>query len=152
MSYKINNLKDKNSNSDMGNNDFRFRGKVRPHIPEGTYEAICVKREQKYQCQYGWKFSLIFQIVSGEYSGTELERHYNYQQVFGPNHNYTKEWLIANHGKMTSRGTLSSHVFKNKVFKVKVRTVTSESKYTNQISQYSKIESVQEVIRDNVLI
>src|SRR5262245_52607178 len=102
-----------------------FEGAAYPLIAPGRYEAQCVQGKFYFDPQFrAWKAILRFRLLSSD------------QQVVGFFHlgrgespkagrrsKYMRAWIIANKAPPTKRQTLSTRVFRGKIFEVEIHTV-----------------------------
>ena len=125
----------------------------RPLIPEGVYEAMCVKQRKKYNALFKREIlALSFQIYLGPFAGKVVERFYPVSKVVGRNSGFYQEWTIANSGNAPRRGDrLSARKFHGKVFKVSVKTVSKNwnGRPRPQALQYSKADAILELAVTN---
>lgn len=99
-----------------------------PLIKNGSYEAQCIKTHDLFICK-NKKRVLVFKIAMGKYQGVVLSMLFNmpYNQRIKPGSKYYKTWCMANGWQKPSRNAaLSPAIFKNKIFKIKTRTVMPE--------------------------
>jgi len=119
-----------------------------PLVKEGTYEAIYV-RHKKARYFTGTKLYVYFKIVSpGEHCNVELYRPYTVYDVPKRNSDFVKECELVIGHRLKKKEKASIAVLKNKVLKVKVKTVKSNRKQEPLPPHmcYSKIESILEVL------
>ena len=117
-------------------------------IPEGIYEVIYTDHT-KYKYYSQDKLQINFVVVSPtEYSDTVLTRIYNYYDRAKRNSDYIKECQIVLGRRLNKKEKVSPSIFKNKVLKVKVRTVKNGRKQEKLPSflQYSIIDSIVDVV------
>lgn len=106
---------------------------IRPLIPEGSYQACCIRIEKGASHFRSLKMFLGFKIVNpGQYMGTELFMAMNlintktgkpFKKV-PRGAKYFEQWVIANqniHPRRNDR--MSPAIFKNGIFEAVVRTV-----------------------------
>ncbi len=99
----------------------------KPLIPEGEYQAECIKIDKGRSHSNAWKLFLKFKI----YDWMNLDDNpilfmaMNYPTRKVPTGSkYYKNWVIANHNKVPKRGDrMPVKIFKFNFFKVRVRTV-----------------------------
>lgn len=111
----------------MAEEKFTYAGDY-PLIKNGTYEAQCIRHKDLFVCK-SRKRELKFKITMGEYQGVELSMFFNmpYSKKIRQGSKYYKAWCMANGWqKPTRNAALSPTIFKNKVFKIKTRTVEPE--------------------------
>lgn len=128
------------------NKDPIFAGNYE-YVPEGIYQATAIRHEY-YPYYDRSKLSLWFQIVDGPHEGKELFMSFNINKKIFPSSKYYKTRLIASKGLKPRRNDrMSPNIFKNKLFTVKVRTVSKGFK-GNILSiedRYSVIDELIEV-------
>ena len=114
-----------------------------PTIPEGIYEAQCIKHE--YGCSFGRKVLFLhWQIVTqGEQFGSVLFQalNVNYKR-FSMGTSYYKTWCIANKARPKRGDRMSPKVFKKKVFSVRAVLVHKD----DDLFRYSKIAEVKDCL------
>ena len=125
----------------------------RPLIPEGVYEAMCVRQKKKYNALFKREIlTLRLQLFEGPCAGTIVERFYSVTKFPGRGSSFYLEWTIANGGKAPRRGDrLSTRKFDGKVFKVSVKTVSKNwnRRLLPQALQYSKADAILELVVTN---
>jgi hypothetical protein len=125
-------------------------GQIRPWLPEGYYPAKWKGREIK---EYSWGEKLIFQwevFTSSDLKDPViLSTYYNARRgpgnrfIFGPCHNYRKDWVSANAGKLPVGNQLSLSVWQQKLFIVSVVTVRHDQRgVMHQSSHWSKVDRI----------
>ena len=96
-----------------------FDGKKWPHIPDGIYEAQCIKYEEGFFFNKARKLLLIFRIISeGPYQGVEIFIAYNmpYEGRIKENSKYFKDWVYVNGWTRPSRNAkMHPRIFINKI-------------------------------------
>lgn len=121
-----------------------------PLIPEGEYEAACVKHEHSRYLAKEKRLYLHYQIISGEFEATKLFQAFNYNyKSFSRASKYYVEWSLANKALPRRRDKMSPRVFLNKAFKVKVVTVKpkhGDGTVKPEMFHYSKVDRIIEVL------
>lgn len=121
----------------------------RPLIPEGNYEAVCIKCEVKKYLAKGKKLYLHYQIINSEYAGTVLFEpiNYNYKSFSSATKYYT-EWTVASGRRPQRRDKMSHSVFKDRAFLVKVKTAKpkyNDGAFKPDTLHYSIVDRIVEV-------
>jgi len=94
----------------------------RPRIPEGKYEAVCIKVEVSSYLANEKRLYLHFQIITDEHMGVKIFGIYNYSyKSFPRGSKYYTDWSIANGALPKRADRMTTRVFKGKAFLVKVR-------------------------------
>ena len=132
-------------------------GKERPLIPDGIYEAQCIKAKMaevgvlttKGTSARTPKAVLTFRITQGEHKGFEIPMflNANYHRIpFGSK--LYQYWVIANDGKRPNRkDRLSLRVFEGHIFEIKVTTVKGrmgDNREKPPALWYSRVDEVLE--------
>lgn len=129
--------------------EFPFNSDIPPLVPNGQYEVFFV-RASKRDMWKGDKLFLWFQIVTaGEWYGQDIYMVCN----VAPNGRWTPSckfymaWVLAAGTRPNRRDRMSTNVFRNKVFRARVKVVTTTAKRINRTpeQQYSVIEDLLEV-------
>lgn len=123
----------------------------RPHIPDGSYIAQCIKHEKSWAYGTSLKLYLKFRITEGEYMGTELFMPFNMPTdgKIKPGRKYYKTWVHVNGDRPPSRNTvMSPRLFKNKIFKIKTRTTIPKdnNKDMHENFKYSVVDRIEGVM------
>lgn len=122
----------------------------RPLIPEGSYEAVCIKHEISPYLGKGKKLFLTYQIIQGEYMGIKLFQAINHNyNAFSPSTKYYTEWTIANGDMPKRKDKMTPRIFKDKAFLVKVKTTKpkyEDGEYKPEKFHYSTVERIIEVL------
>jgi hypothetical protein len=137
-------------NSD-GDIEFSFDGGVPPVIPEGEYEAAFVRADRKRMYGTGERLFLWFRLITpGQWFGIEL---YVVCTVaakgkWRPSHKFFQAWILAAGKSPCRNDRMSTKVFRGKVFRVRVRTVTKTAKRDTRTlaQQYSVIDEILAVV------
>lgn len=124
-----------------------YAPKKHSKIKHGIYEAQCV--EIKKGQYYKWnKIYLKFQIIQGEYMGVELWIPFNLYDKVTRASKYYEAWVVANKGiRPKPNDRMSPKLFRDKIFKVKVETVTHDGKQRKlpEDEQYSIVRELKEL-------
>jgi hypothetical protein len=123
-----------------------------PLLPNGTYIAQCVGFDINES--YGGrsrKIYLHFKIIEGSHQKSKLFMAFNYPKncKFTPGRKYWQYWVLV-HGRIPSRNAaMSPRIFKNKVFKIKTRTVNRKFPNGKEMPSdfnYSTVDTIEEVM------
>ena len=136
----------------MANDDINFpvNGYIPPAIPDGDhYQVVLLRAEQS--SHWGGKIYLWFQMITpGEWHGKEF---YMACPVapkgrWKPSHKYWLMWVLAAGEQPTRTDRISTAVFRNKVFRVRMRKVLKTAKQTDRTpaQQYSVVDVLLEVL------
>lgn len=119
-------------------------------IPEGEYDAVCIKVEKSRYLGSEKRLYVHFQIVDGEYQETQLFETFNINyQSFPRRSKYYTDWSIANGGLPKRRDRMSPKIFLKKVFRVKVRDVKplyEDGKAKPEMFKYSVVDRIVEKV------
>ena len=124
----------------------------KPLIPDGVYEAQCIKHDEGFLMGKTRKLFLNFKILSqGEYYGVELFQAYNinHKKKISSGSKYYKTWVMVNGWNKPSKGAImSARIFINKMFKIKTRTTKPkrDGKPMPENFWYSVVDEIIEVI------
>ncbi len=132
--------------------DFVCANDYWPLLPDGTYIAQCINYNKNVS--FGGrsrKIYIRFKIIEGPYAGSELFMPFNYpaNSKFTPGYKYWQYWVMV-HGRPPSKNAkMSPKIFKNKIFKIRTRTV--KRKFINgkdmpSNCDYSVVDSIEEVL------
>ena len=103
-----------------------FKEEYRPLIPNGVYEAQCVKYDASFCLGKARKLFLHFKILEhGEHYNAKVFMAFNmpYDGAIKQGSKYFKTWVMVNGWRRPSRNAMMSpRLFKNKIFKVRTRT------------------------------
>lgn len=129
-----------------GDIEFPFSSEIPPLVPEGPYDLGFVRPQTKRMFG-GERLFLWFRIVTpGEWCGRELYMTCTVAPngKWTPSHKYYLAWVLATGNRPNRRDRLSTVVFRNKVFRGKVRPVTKTSKQSPRTleQQYSVVEEL----------
>ena len=135
--------------------NFVFKDEYKPLMPNGKYEAQCIKCDQSFVLGKARKLFLHFRILEqGEHYGKEIFMAFNipYDKKIKQGSKYFKTWVQVNGWRKPSRNAkLSPHLFLNKIYRVKTRTVkpTHNGKEMPKEFWYSVVDCIDEVIQDD---
>jgi hypothetical protein len=141
------------SGSEMSDDDicFSYNGDIPPAIPDGDdYECTFV-RPEKVPYRGRQKAYLWFRMLTpGEWCAQEFYMACN----VAPNGRWTASykfwnaWVLAAGRRPTRADRMSTAVFKNKVFRVRMRKVLKTAKQTDRTpsQQYSVVDELLEVV------
>jgi hypothetical protein len=130
---------------------FPCNSDIPPPIPNGDkYELTFLRAEQR--CQWGQqKVFMWFQMQTpGEWLGQEFYMACN----IAPKGRWTasckfwKSWVLAAGRRPTRADRMSTRIFRNKIFRARMRKVLKTAKQTDRIpaQQYSIIDELLEVL------
>lgn len=113
---------------DSSEAEFAVDGEPRVLLPEGTYEAICVKVEVVEMFKFGRarKIFLHFELYGGAHAGQRLFMPMAIPpkgHKIGRGSKLYQNHLLAANGQLGRRDRLALKVFTDKLFRVRVRTV-----------------------------
>jgi hypothetical protein len=139
-----------NFGTDDGDIEFPFNSEIPPRVPNGEYEVsfLRVKRKPMFGNE---RVFLWFKILTpGEWYGREL---YMTCKVppngrWGTSSKFLLSWVLAAGKNPTRRDRMNTSVFRNKVFRAKIRVVTEtwkQAKRTRE-QEYSVIDELLEVV------
>ena len=128
---------------------FQFKGEIPPAIPDGEYDAIFVKPESNDMWRQK-KVYLWFQVISpGEWVGHKFFGAFNIPSngKFTASHKFWQWWVLAAGRRPCRVDRMSTSVFRNKVFRVRMRKVlkTAGKKDRSPAQQYSVIDDLLKV-------
>jgi hypothetical protein len=132
--------------------DFVCGEDYKPLIPNGIYQAQCVKYDTRFVLGKARKLFLHFRIIEpGEHFGKTIFMAFNmpYNRRIKQGSKYYKTWCLVNgYTKPSRNATMSPRLFKNKVFKVKTRTVkpTHGGKEMPEAFYYSCVDTIEEIV------
>ncbi len=133
--------------------EFVFREEYKPLIPNGTYEAQCIKYDSKFCLGKARKLFLHFAILEhGEHNKKQIFMAFNmpYNKRIRQGSKYFKTWCMVNDWRLPSRNAkMSPRLFLNKIYKVKTRTVkpNHNGKEMPREFWYSVVDKIVEVIQ-----
>jgi len=125
---------------------FKCTSEIPPAIPDGEYEAMFIKAEKNWM----WgeeKLFLWFQITTpGEWVGQKFYAAFNIppKGKFTASNKFWLWWVFAEGRRPDRFDRMSPTVFKNKVFRVRMRTVLKTAKQTDRTpeQQYSIVDEL----------
>ena len=128
---------------------------LRPSIPEGDFQAVCVAVGRFYYPQFHREaVCLDLKIFDGEHAGVTLQRFLNIRRDgrIGLNSTYLREWVIANQGQApTRKDRMTLGKFKGKLFRIRVVTVSKA--FDGGVHpgglRYSKVGAILELLTTN---
>ncbi|BBO72074.1 hypothetical protein DSCA_60040 [Desulfosarcina alkanivorans] len=132
--------------------EYRFAEGYKPRLPNGEYEAQCIRYDNKFVLGKTKKLFLHFKIIEqGEHNGKVIFMAFNmrYDDKIKQGSKYFKTWCMVNHWNLPSRNAkLSPRLFSNKIYKVKTRTVKPEhnKKQMPEPFWYSVVDEIVEVV------
>lgn len=124
----------------------------KPLIPNGIYEAQCIKYDNAFVLGKTRKTFLNFKIIgSGDHQGKIIFLAYNmpYNSRIKTGSKYYKDWCMVNGWQKPSRNAkMSARLFLNKIYKVKTRTVKPKhnEKEMPESFWYSVVDKIIEVV------
>ena len=131
-----------------GDIEFLFDGDIPPRVPEGCqYELGFIRPETKWMFGNRQRLFLWFRILNpGEWFGRDLYMTCTVvaDGKWRPSHKYFQAWVLAAGKRPNRRDRMSTAIFRNKVFRGKVRTVTKTSRQSlrTEEQQYSVIDEL----------
>ena len=133
--------------------DFVCGDNYKPLIPNGTYEAQCIRFNEKFVLGKTRKLFFIFKILdSGEHFGEEIFQAYNipYDWKIRSGSKYYKTWVMVNGWNKPSRNAkMSPRIFLNKIYKIKTRTVKPKGPNGKEMPEefwYSVVDYIGDVV------
>ena len=135
-----------------GMEEYKFGEDYKPRLPNGIYEAQCIRFDNRFSCGKAKKLFLHFKIVEpGEHHGKEIFEAFNmpYNGRIKQGSKYFKTWCMVNGWNRPSRNAkLSARLFVKKIFKVKTRTVKPEHNKQPMPESfwYSVVDEILEVV------
>ena len=123
----------------------------KPLIPNGTYEAECIKYDNKFVFNTSRKTFLKFRVVGGEHEGKVIFMAYNmpYQGRIKTGSKYYKDWVFVNNWNRPSKNAkMSPRLFFNKLYKIRTRTCIPKRNGQEMPEEYwySVVDEIIEVI------
>jgi hypothetical protein len=128
-----------------------------PHIPDGAYEAQCIKYDSSFQLGKTRKVFLHFRIVEpGSNFQKQIFMAFNLpdKKKIRTGSKYYKTWCMVNGWKRPSKNAkMSPRIFKNKIYKIKTRTVRPKhhGKEMPEEFWYSVVDEIVEVVVGEVV-
>ena len=152
LEWCMGNGSDSRALTEQGEGDLCFpcNSDIPPAIPNGDqYELVFVRGEKGYQ----WgrlKLFLWFKMgTPGDWVGREFFMACNVAPSgkWGPSSKFWLMWVLAADRRPSRADRMSTAVFKNKVFRARMRKVLKTSKQINRTSaqQYSVVDELLEV-------
>jgi hypothetical protein len=132
--------------------DFVCDDDYRPLIPNGIYEAQCIKYDEKFVLGKTRKVFLNFKVVEpGKHQGKIIFQAFNmpYNGRIKTGSKFYKTWCMVNGWRQPSRNAkMSPRIFLNKICKVKTRTVKPPHNGKQMPEQYwySVVDEIVEVL------
>ena len=135
-----------NSNIDL---EFACNADIPSLVPQGNYDVFFVKAA-KHVMWSKEKLFLWFQIATaGEWHGHDLYMACNVARGgrWTPSCKFYMAWVLAAGRRPNRRDRLSTNVFRNKIFRARVKAVTTTAKRDRRTpeQQYSVIDELLEV-------
>lgn len=135
-----------------GDVEFPFDGDIPPAIPDGNhYEVMFIGAERGYIFK-SEKIYLWFKIITpGNWIGQKLYMACAIPEKgkWRPSHKFYLAWVLTagRRPNRVDRNRMSTKVFRNKVFRARIRTVTRTAKQMIRTTaqQYSVIDELLEV-------
>jgi hypothetical protein len=121
-------------------------------LPNGIYDAQCVKYDSKFVLGKTRKVFLNFRIIEqGEHNGKIIFQAFNmpYDGRIKTGSKYYKTWCMVNGWNKPSRNAkMSPRLFLKKIYKVKTRTVkpAHNGKEMPKQFHYSVVDEILEVL------
>ena len=131
--------------------EFPCNTEIPPAIPDrDDYEVKFVRAEQSHQWN-GDKVFLWFEMLTpGQWAGTKFFMACNAKRDgrWGPSHKFAQAWILANGTRPKRRDRMSTKVFRDKVFRARMRTVTKDANQRDRTSaqQYSVVDELLEQV------
>ncbi len=132
-------------------NDSVWAEDYKPLIPDGFYEAQCIKYDSCFIAKSKKTF-LHFKILdAGEHFGKQIFMAFNmpYDEKIKMGSKYFKTWCMVNDWKKPSKNAkMSPRLFKNKIYKIKTRTVRPKHNRKEMPKDfwYSVVDEISEVV------
>ena len=148
-------LRQDRPSDDAKNLVFACRSHIPPAIPDGDqYQVSFIRAEHRKH--WGGKVYLWFKLITpGEWCGEEFYMACSMPESgrLGPSSKFYQAYVLA-HGQRPKRvDRLSTAVFKNKVFRVRMRQVLKTVKQTKrtEAQRYSVIDDLLEILAGSSL-
>lgn len=123
--------------------EFPCNTEIPPAIPDGEYELKFVRADESHQWNSNKVFLWFQMLTPGQWQGKEFYMACNARKdgKWGPSHKYMRAWILASGERPRRLGRMSTKVFRDKVFRAQMRTVTKDSYKRNltPAQQYSVI-------------
>jgi hypothetical protein len=130
---------------------FENNGYVPPRIPEGDhYEVQFVRAEKHYQWD-GWKLFMWVKVLTpGEWFGKDVYMACSLPPKgrWSSSHKYWLAWVLAAGRRPTRADRMSTKVFLNKIFRVRIRIVRKTAKGIRRTAEqeYSVVDELLELL------
>ncbi|QOJ35220.1 MAG: hypothetical protein HRU82_09780 [Nitrospira sp.] len=134
-------------NNADGDIEFPLNSDIPARVPEGDYDLVFLKGDKKHMFGGGERSFLWFKIITpGDWMGTQLFMTCTVplKGKWSPSHKFWLAWVLAA-GKRPTRGDrMSTRIFRNKVFRGRVRIVTKTARQTlrTKEQQYSVVDEL----------
>lgn len=132
--------------------EFLCNSDIPPAIPDGEhYEVKFVRAEQTHQWNSD-KVVLWFEMLTpGQWEEAEFFMACNVRLdgKWGPSHKFAQAWILANGERPKRRDRMSTKVFRDKVFRARMRAVTKDANQRDRTpaQQYSVVDELLEQVR-----
>lgn len=138
----------KNMDNDLS---FPCNGKVPPAIPNGDqYELVFLQADQTRQWGRPKVFLWFQMLTSGEWHGQAFYMACNVAEKgkWTASCKFWQAWVLAAGRRPTRADRMSTAIFKNKVFRARMRKVLKTAKQTDRTpaQQYSVVDELLEVL------
>jgi hypothetical protein len=129
--------------------EFLCNADIPPLVPNGEYEVFFLRAIKRDMWKRD-KLFLWFRIVTaGEWNGQDIYMVCNvaHDGRWTPSCKFYLAWVLAAGRRPNRRDRLSTNVFRNKIFRARVKVVTTTAKRVNRTpeQQYSVIDDLLEV-------
>ena len=134
------------------NNEFVCAENYKPLIPDGVYEAQCIKYDSSFRLGKTRKTFLHFRILEpGSNCGRQIFMAFNMpdEKKIRIGSKYYKNWCLVNGWvKPSKNAKMSPRLFKSKIYRIKTRTVKPKhnGKEMPQDFWYSVVDEIIEVL------
>ncbi len=141
---------DERLQASSGDLEFPCNGYIPPAIPDGDhYEAVFVRAEKKRLWGQPKVFLWFKLITAAEWVNHEFWMACNVPPKghWTPSYKFWRVWVLAAGTRPNRANRMSTKVFRNKVFRVRMRTVRKTSKQLDLTAaqQYSVVDELLEV-------
>lgn len=131
--------------------EFPFNNDIPPAIPEGEHYEMGFLRAEQSSYRGRLKVYLWFQMTTeGEWFGERFYMCCNVAQQgkWTASYKFLQAWVLAKGSRPTRTDRMSTGVFKNKIFRVRMRTVRKTANQTERTpaQQYSVVDELLEVM------
>ena len=131
--------------------EFPCNTEIPPAIPDGDYEMKFVGAEESHQWNSDKIFLWFEMLTPGEWQGKEFFMACNARKdgKWGSSHKYMRTWTLANGERPRRRDRMSTRVFRDKVFRARMRTVGQDANKQPlaPAQQYSVVGELLERVR-----